>query len=304
MTSLALVQLVKPMKAASITIEELPLPAHVGIKYDGIRAIVLNGVVLSLTLKPIRNKRVQELYGKPEYNGLDGELVVGDIYDPDVFRNTTSVVMSYDKTDDVNFYVFDDFSNPEDDYAKRAMLARLKMTAYPQDLMVDAIAPIVETFAELEAMMQEQADLGGEGLVGRKPEAPYKFGRSTVKAGSLYKMKFYDQAEFQVVGFTEQMHNANEAQVNELGRTSRSSALSGLVPKNTLGALTLRMQDGRLFNCGTGFSDELRQEIWNDRETYMGQFASVRFMATGIKDLPRHPVFQGFRHEDDINNDY
>lgn len=96
----------------------------------------------------------------------------------------------------------------------------------------------------------------------------------------------------------------NEAQVNELGRTSRSSALSGLVPKNTLGALTLRMQDGRLFNCGTGFSDELRQEIWNDRETYMGQFASVRFMATGIKDLPRHPVFQGFRHEDDINNDY
>lgn len=64
--------------------------------------------------------------------------------------------------------------------------------------MVDAIAPIVETFAELEAMMQEQADLGGEGLVGRKPEAPYKFGRSTVKAGSLYKMKFYDQAEFQV----------------------------------------------------------------------------------------------------------
>lgn len=292
---------VKPMKAASITIEELPLPAHVGVKYDGIRAIVLNGVVLSLSLKPIPNKRVQELYGKPEYNGLDGELVVGSIYDPEVFRKTTSVVMSHNKTDDVNFYVFDDFTVPEHDYETRALAVFLKMKMCPQPLMIESIAPLVTTFEELEALMQEQYELGGEGLIGRNPKAPYKFGRSTVKQGSLFKMKFYDQAEFKVVGFTEQMHNANEAQVNELGRTSRSTALAGLVPKGTLGALTLQMLDGRLFNCGTGFSDELRQEIWNNVSAHMGKLASVRFMATGIKDLPRHPVFVGFRDEDDMS---
>lgn len=135
MTSLALVQISQAYEGSfDYHWRTAVYPPHVGIKYDGIIRIVLNGVVLSLTLKPIRNKRVQELYGKPEYNGLDGELVVGDIYDPDVFRNTTSVVMSYDKTDDVNFYVFDDFSNPEDDYAKRAMLARLKIAAYRKTL--------------------------------------------------------------------------------------------------------------------------------------------------------------------------
>lgn len=294
--------IIKPMKAVSTTVDQLPIPCYVGVKYDGIRAIIVNGVVLSLTLKPIRNKAIQAKFGRPEYNGLDGELVVGDIYAPDVFQKTTSVVMSYDKPiDDVSFYVFDDFSAPEEDYAVRKSVVGYKVGSYPQEGLVLATATVMNTREDIQKLMDEQATLGGEGLIARGRSSKYKFGRSTMKEGFLYKMKFYKQEEFQVVGFTEQMHNANEAQINELGRTFRSSEMAGLVPKNTLGALVLKMQDGRLFNCGTGFSDDLRQFLWNNREDYVGKWASVKFMATGIKDLPRHPVFHGFRHEDDLS---
>lgn len=296
---------IRPMKASPTTVDALPLPCYIGIKYDGIRAIVKDGVVLSLSLKPIRNKAIQEKYGRTEYNGLDGELVVGSIYAPDVFQKTTSVVMSYDKPiDGVNFYVFDDFSDPDEVYEKRAFSAALKMATVNDGGLVNATAKLCNTREEIQQMMDEQAKLGGEGLIARVVNDRYKFGRSTLKEGFLLKMKFYEQAEFKVVGFTEQMHNANEAQTNELGRTFRSSEMSGLVPKGTLGALTLQMADGRLFNCGTGFTDEFRQAIWNNRDMFLNNIATVRYMATGIKDAPRHPVFVSFRDEDDMNNEY
>ena len=65
------------------------------------------------------------------------------------------------------------------------------------------------------------------------------------------------------------------------------------------------MKDGRTFNCGTGFSDEERKRIWDSQDNYLEAMASVKYMATGLKDgMVRHPTFLGFRHKDDINNDY
>jgi DNA ligase 1 len=54
-------------------------------KLDGIRCIMINGVAMSRTLKPIPNLYVQErLKNLP--NGLDGELIVGNPTNPDVFN--------------------------------------------------------------------------------------------------------------------------------------------------------------------------------------------------------------------------
>ena len=114
------------------------------------------------------------------------------------------------------------------------------------------------------------------------------------------KFKFFKQEEFEVIGFTERMHNTNEATTNELGYTERSSAKDGLVPMNTLGSLTLKYGDTD-FSCGTGFTDAQRKEIWDNRDKYLGKLASIRYMSVGQKDKPRVPSFIGWRHEDDIS---
>lgn len=54
------------------------------------------------------------------------------------------------------------------------------------------------------------------------------------------------------------------------------------------------------FRCGTGFSDEQRQEIWNNKESYLGKLASVRYMSVGMDKLPRIPSWLGWRDEDDL----
>ena len=97
------------------------------------------------------------------------------------------------------------------------------------------------------------------------------------------------------------MHNANEATRNELGYIERSSHKDNLVGRGDLGALVLEMDDGRQFNCGTGFDDALRAEIWANADQYMGRMAKVKSFLIGVKDLPRFPVFLGFRDEGDIS---
>jgi DNA ligase-1 len=115
----------------------------------------------------------------------------------------------------------------------------------------------------------------------------------------LGKLKRFTDAEYEVVGFEERMHNGNEATVNALGHTERSSHKSGKVGRGDLGALVLRTPAGLEFNCGSGFNDEQRHEIWNNQGAYLGKLAKVKSFLVGVKDLPRFPTFLGFRDEID-----
>jgi DNA ligase-1 len=157
-----------------------------------------------------------------------------------------------------------------------------------------------QTVEDLEFFLNHEKNVGGEGLIGRKPDGVYKYGRSTPKEQLSIKFKFFEQCEFEVVGFTERMHNTNEQKRDELGYAERSSAKEGLVPTNTLGSLVLKYND-TTFSCGTGFDDKLRKEIWDNKELYLGKLASIRYMSVGSKDLPRVPSFIGFRHAEDIS---
>ena len=59
------------------------------------------------------------MFGREEYNGLDGELIVGEPNAVDVYRTTNSGVMSADGEPDVKFYVFDRWDWPDSEYSYR-----------------------------------------------------------------------------------------------------------------------------------------------------------------------------------------
>ena len=298
---------IRPLLSCEVSVDNINFPIYVSTKLDGVRALVIDGIVYSRSLKPIRNEHVQKLFGKPEYNGFDGELVVGDIYAKDVFQKTTSGVMSNDGEPDVTFHVFDLWNTPELVYEERLR------NLYDYLLDYETVCDI-NNFKGVSAVMNNkcynQEDLlfylgreekvGGEGLIGRNPNGRYKYGRSTPKEQFSMKFKFFQQEDFEVVGFTERMHNSNEQKRDELGYAERSSAKDGMIPMNTLGSLVLKYGD-TTFNVGTGFSDALRDEIWFNQEKYLGKLASIRYMSVGMDKLPRVPSFQGFRDEDDMS---
>ena len=291
---------IRPLLSCEVPLDKVKFPIYISTKFDGIRALVIEGVVYSRSLKPIRNKHIQKLFGKPEYNGFDGELIVGDIYAKDVFQKTTSGVMSEDGTPEVRFYVFDLWNLPDADYESRQRVL--------QDLLLqdETMSSIVYTMIHkchnkesLEFFLNHEQKVGGEGLIGRNPKGTYKYGRSTPKEQLSIKFKFFEAEEFEVVGFTERMHNTNEQKRDELGYAERSSARDGLVPTNTLGSLVLKYND-TTFSCGTGFDDKLRKEIWDNKDKYLGKLASIRYMSVGMDKLPRCPSWLGWRDLEDL----
>ena len=283
----------KPMLASPFDEALLKFPVLASPKLDGVRAIVRDGVVLSRALKPIPNKWVQQRFSHLEH--FDGELIVGASNHPDVLRTTTSGVMRVEGEPDVSFHVFDHVEN-------HARLYTVRYDLLEEDTEINVfVVPqheLMNTF-ELNAFEHEVLAEGYEGVMLRRPDAPYKFGRSTAREGCLLKVKRFHDDEFEIVGFEEEMFNANEATTSELGRTKRSSHKANKVPKGRLGALVLKYGD-TTFNCGTGFNDAERENIWAERERYLGQFAKIKYFAHGIKDVPKLPSFLGIRDVRDM----
>lgn len=292
----------KPMLAADCEgkIEELKYPVMVSPKIDGIRCMVVEGWAVTRSLKPQPNRVLHAALSKIDYNGLDGELVVPG----ETFQETTSRVMGRsNQPENVEWHVFDDFTDPGLPFADRILKAKQRVTA----LANGSAIPIkyVQHYAMINAYDLAQYEEGVllegyEGAMIRDPNGKYKFGRSTVKEGGLLKLKRFTDAEAVIVGFEEKMHNGNEATKNELGRTARSSSKAGKTGVDTLGAFVLERADGVRFNCGTGLNDEQRDKYWAQRDNLLGGLVKYKFQEHGTKDAPRSPVFLGIRDRADV----
>ncbi len=288
----------KPMLAATLEdVKQLRFPMLASPKYDGIRAIVHDGVLLSRNWKPIPNRHAQCLFGRPDLNGLDGELIVGPPTDPACYRNTMSGVMSHDGAPNVIFYVFD-YTGINDEFIVRHGLAYNRVPDKGPFYFVRQTS--ISNALELERYEEECLALGDEGVMLRTPDGLYKNGRSTMREQWLVKVKRFSDAEAEIVGFEEKMHNGNEATIDELGRTKRSSHKANKTGMHTLGAFVCRAKNGVIFNIGTGMDDATRLSLWHRRTELLGERVKYKFFPSGSKDAPRFPVFLGLRDKRDL----
>lgn len=294
----------KPMLAAATTGEDLNYPVLASPKLDGIRCLIVDGIAVSRSLKPIPNEHVQRLFGHEMYNGLDGELIVGGMTAKNVFNSTTSGVMSKNGTPDVKFYVFDDLSEPSLPFKQRLINA-VNRISHSKGKYHEYFAPvghvIIDDHEKLDESENNALRMGYEGLMIRDPMGEYKFGRSTLKQGWLLKLKRFEDSEAEIIGYQQLMHNTNEAKQNELGYQERSSKKEGKEPKPMIGAIKVRdIHTGVEFDIGTGFDRKQRRKLWRGREFLFGKIVKYKFQPTGVKDKPRFPVFLGFRSKEDM----
>mgnify|MGYP003945264319 CR=1 FL=1 len=292
----------RPMLAADAPPpDQLRFPYLVSPKVDGIRATRWGGRLYSRSLKLIPNKHIQSLsYAANLPAPFDGELVVGSATGEGVFNRTTSGVMSRDEAPAFTWYVFDYV--PISEVQRHVFQGRYnRLTQYADE--IERHAPwikvlrhiMVHNIEQLLRAEQNAINLGFEGLMGRDPTGPYKHGRSTVLEGWLYKFKRFVSDEALVIGYIEEMHNTNEATINELGYTKRSSHAGGMVGKGTLGALVCKNLAGAEFNIGNGFTADQRRQLWAIRDQLVGRIAKFKRFPIGEKDKPRFPVWEGFR---------
>lgn len=293
----------KPLLAAKLgSIEQVKFPVWATPKLDGIRCLITDAGPVSRKLKPIPNHYVRGLLKTlPKY--LDGELMIPGAAN---FGEITSAIMSEEgEPHDPHFeyHVFDRFFD-EVTPSTCDYLTRVASLGH-DDLWpkwVKILRPVkCSTPEELLALEAIYLDLDYEGVMLRQGSGGYKFGRSTVREGLLLKLKQFEDFEAEVIGFEELQHNENEQTRDALGNAKRSTHKAGKVPGGTLGTLLCRrLSDDVEFGVGSGLTAAQREEVWANRPEWMGAIVRVRSQASGAKDAPRFPVFQGRRAKEDM----
>lgn len=289
------------MSAGDLT--KLTYPVIAQIKLDGIRASVVDGKLVSRTLKEIPNREIFNMLSRSEFEGLDGELIVGDPAAHGCMQSSVSFVMSRDKTGaDWTYHVFDKWDVETSYFTRYHDALAIVQPRHRLEMRLEMVEGLrCEDEAALVAFEAETVAAGHEGIIVRNPSAPYKFGRSG-KKGPLLKVKRFIDFEAVVLDVFEELHNGNEATKDAFGRTERSSHKANKTGKGRLGGLTVRAingpHEGQQFNVGTGFTAAQRESLWGD--DLIGAIAKVKSFPIGVKDAPRHPVWLGWRDESDM----
>ena len=127
--------------------------------------------------------------------------------------------------------------------------------------------------AEITKYLDQLTAEGEEGVMINICDAPYEFKRTN----NLLKVKKMDTLDLEIVGV-----EAGE------GRLA-----------NTLGAIHVRYKDGNIVKVGSGFSDWMRDEIWQNQIYYIGKIVEIQYFEETKNDKGgvslRFPIFKEVR---------
>ena len=182
-------KLFKPLLAVACEdVTKINYPVLLSEKLDGIRMSVHNGICMSRSMKPIPSATVQAKFGRPEYEGYDGEIIYGDKNAKDVFNKSTRACMSHSFPSEmfeseVMFYVFDKIGDTG--YLDRYQ----QIVPHYANNVVKLENFVVQSATEVSDLEHEFLEKGAEGVMLRSIHGQYKQGRSTLKEGILLKVK-------------------------------------------------------------------------------------------------------------------
>ena len=265
-----------PLLAPSETLTDalaqtLRYPVLVSPKYDGIRASIQSGQLLSRTCKPLPNPYIASVLAA--FEGLDGEIVCGD------FNCTQSAVMGPHAPGDWAFFAFDAVGSPlRFDQRLQLLAARI-----PPDHPRVKMAPqrLARSPRELLAIEQSHRLDGWEGVMVRSPDGLYPQKtkgelRSTLRQQNVMKFKRFEDSEGLIV---------------DVYPGADGSSVGGFVLQDDRQGWTCRVNTGRLTAAQLAHA-------WQAPGDYVGKRSlKYQFQRVGMGALPRFPTAQGFRDQ-------
>ena len=255
-------------------------------KYDGVRCFtqIRDGKII---MKSRQNKVFEglvEIVSAIADLGLDnvcldGELLAIDSPYETVYKDTMKIVSTKDEEKHgVKYMLFDiiplsEFDNKEGKMKysdRRAWLDTIKENEFIN------VAPILYKGIDIDEVLKvldECRSNGAEGCM-TNTDKPYEFKRSKV----LQKLKVMSTCDLRVIGFEE-----GDGKL-----------------KGTLGKIICNYK-GFDLGVGSGFSEAMRDEIWNNQDKYLGKISEIQYFEQTNNDEGglslRFPVFKQWRFD-------
>lgn len=280
------------------------LPMYASVKMDGIRCLIINGDLISRSGKPLPNQllrdesRIKKLMVWCEKTG---HVVDGEIWSPGMrFEEITSIVMTKinpidPEEHDLTLWAFDCLTY-EEWQSQSSIQFEFRPIRLPEDTQ-RVKQHLIEDADQLQKLYNYFIGMDDEGLIVRDCTGYYKWGRCTTKEANIFKLKEVDDIDAVVIGYgpLETMVEGAERETNEFGRLKTVHRQELKQDTEALGYLLVRDEKGREFRVGSGFKMHERLRYWKERTTLTGQWIKIKSTAHGVKDLPRQPIFKGFR---------
>ena len=315
-----------------VNLDTVQYPTYGSVKFDGVRAIIMDGVAYSRKFLPLHE--VFQKRFKPFLDLTIGTEHVfdGEIFNPDAtFTQITSSLANEDGVP-LKLYAFDYMTKNgwygQDStqfwqFSERLLRLQQVLMAMPQDIVNDHAEFVVQKLChnkeEVQAWLEEVMSGGGEGLMLRDPRQIYKHGRSTAKAtpqkgGGFWKLKPFDTIDAVLIGYETMNRLTDEAKAtiedkDAFGRSKRGHRKGDREETNEIGKWICEVP-GRtyiddkgkeqpfIFKATWVKNSPLRTEVTVENfEEHKGRWVEVEYMSVGMKHLPRLPRAKRWRDD-------
>lgn len=126
---------------------------------------------------------------------------------------------------------------------------------------------LTESYNEIKKLHDAWVAEGYEGLVGRKADKPYKFGR---RGSDMIKVKEYQEDEFEIIDYKDGLREEDFVFVCET-------------------------KDGEVFEAKPMGDRELKAKYLEDIDNIIGKMGTVKFFDYSKDGIPMQPVFKDIR---------
>lgn len=295
----------KPMLAEDWIPAKVVFPILMQPKVDGVRGLNMTGTLTGRSRKKHANLHTTAEFSKLDYLGLDGEMYVsGNIKSARLCRDTTSALNSIKGTPAISWAVFDYITEKTVGlpYSHRYVLLQQRVEEIGDGRVHVMPSSLVHNMWQLEELDAKHVADGYEGSCFRDPLGMHKEGRSSPTQGGLLRIKRFIEEEAIVTGIIEGNSNENEAIINELGRTERSTHQENMVPNGMVGALScIEVKTGMAITVSAGSMDHSdRVKFFQNPELILQKMIKFKHFPKGRKVLPRFPTYVAIKMESDI----
>ena len=252
-------------------------------KLDGIRcfAIVRNGecTLYARSGKQITNfdETIGLHLSKLPDGCYDGEIMGEDFislmrqaYRKENVDTSSTYLAVFDYLDLKEWDSRESATRCEDRYAKLMHSLSAKGTKYLKPVNRIYCEP---AYSSIKALHDEFVAKGYEGAMVKDLDAPYKFGRGP----EVMKLKAFHDVDLKIERLLE--------------GTGRHAGKLGSVVVNYLGVEV---------QVGSGFSDDLREVVWQDPDSFIGRVIEVRYQEVTPDGSLRFPTFVCFRNDKQV----
>lgn len=226
-------------------------------------------------------KEELERWSRGKSFALDGEIMSDDF---NAMQSLAFGSLSKKNVTDSKYHVFGYISMAEwdsevfveDTVHRLRALGGLFNENKNREFVVPVLHTLTTLMDDVLELERDYLDIGYEGAMALPMSLPYYKGKKT---GRLMKFKTF---------------MSQDCKILKVYEGKKDTKYEGM-----MGGVTVLQEDGQTCDCGSGFSDEEREQIWNDQDSVIGRTIECSFQEFTPDLIMRFPTKKRWRPDKD-----